>query len=298
LEITSARLRGSAAKRIATASGALFAIAIAAAPQQAVAGDIDCPTASEQGQKLRDQGKIIKARDMFLLCSRPTCPSVVRKDCAKWLPEVEEAVPTVVVAAHDYQGGDLATVTVTVDDQPFASTLDGKALPIDPGPHTFKYETQGSPAVTQTVIVRSGEKNRIIKVDFPPPPGKAKKPDEKKPDDRPPPPKDNSPPIGAYALGGVGVIALGSFAFFGITGKNDLNNLKSTCAPYCQSSALDDAKTKLLVADISLGVGVLALGGATVLFLTHGSGESKKETAVRVAPTPGGGAGALVTGTF
>jgi hypothetical protein len=222
----------------------------------------------------------------------------VRKDCAKWLPEVEEAVPTVVVAAHDYQGGDLAAVTVTVDDQPFATTLDGKALPIDPGPHTFKYQTQGAAPLTQTVIVRSGEKNRIIKVDFPPPPGKEPKP-EQKPVEKQPPPKDNGAPIGAYVLGGIGVVAIGGFAFFGVTGKNDLDNLKkSSCVPFCPTSQLDDVKTKLLVADISLGVGVLALGGATILFLTHGSGETKKETAIRVAPTPGGGAGALVTGTF
>jgi hypothetical protein len=285
-------------RRAISSSAAIFAIALACAPQNAVAADIDCPTASEQGQKLRDQGKIIKARDMFLLCSRPTCPSVVRKDCAKWLPEVEEAVPTVVVAAHDYQGADLATVTVTVDDAPFATTLDGKALPIDPGPHTFKYETQGSTPVTQTVIVRSGEKNRIVKVDFPPPAGKEPK-KETPPVEKPPPPQKEGVPVMTYVLGGIGVVALGSFAYFGITGKNDLSNLKSSpCAPYCPSSQLDDVKTKLLVADISLGVGVLALGGATIVYLTRGSGDAKKEAQVRIAPTPGGGAGAMVSGTF
>ena len=94
-------------------------------------------------------------------------------------------------------------------------------------------------------------------------------------------------------FGGVGVIGIGSFAFFGVTGKNDLNDLKSTCAPNCEPSKLDDAKTKLLIADISLGVGILALGGATILFLTSGGDNKAAKTGLTVSPLPGGGAASL-----
>jgi hypothetical protein len=263
---------------------------------------VDCPTASEQGQKLRDQGKLIRAREMFLLCSKPTCPGVVRKDCAKWLPELEEGIPTVVFSAQDGAGADLSAVSVTLDGAKVATTLDGKPVPMDPGPHTIVYETQGAPPLSQNVIVRAGEKNRIVKATLgaPPPP---KKDDSKPPPPPPPPPQQKSgAPIGAYILGGVGVVGVGGFVFLGVTGKNDLNDLKSTCAPNCAQSKLDDAKTKLLIGDISLGVGVLALGGATILFLTSGGDKPAKTSGPlhlvpSVSALPGGGA-ASVSGSF
>jgi hypothetical protein len=268
-------------------------------PRDVIAADVDCPTASEQGQKLRDQGKLIRAREMFLLCSKPTCPSVVRKDCAKWLPELDEGIPTVVFSAQDGSGGDLSAVAVTLDGTKVATTLDGKPVPMDPGPHTVIYETQGAPPLTQNVIIRAGEKNRIVKATLGAPPTKP----EPKPEPKPGPNPEPKPvqkagvPTMTYVLGGVGVIGVGSFAFFGITGKNDLSDLKSTCAPNCDPSKLDDAKTKLLIADISLGVGILALGGATILFLTSGSDNKAAKTGLTVSPLPGGGAASL-SGSF
>jgi hypothetical protein len=292
------------ARRALTACAAAVAISLLSVSPRVTAatnGEPDCPTASEQGQKLRDQGKIIRAREMFLVCARATCPSVVRKDCAKWLPEVEETLPTVVFEAHDGQGADVAAVKVSVDGDQVAASLDGKPVPVDPGQHVFKYETQGATPVTQTIVVRSGEKNRLLKVDFPPPPGQALTPKTPKitPDTASPRPAKSGPPVLAFVLGGVGVLAIGSFAFFGITGKSDLSDLKSSCAPYCDPGKLDDAKTKLLVADLSLGVGILALGGATIVFLTSGS-DKKTGTTVRVTPlaTGGGGFGGSLGGTF
>jgi hypothetical protein len=53
-----------------------------------------------------------------------------------------------------------------------------------------------------------------------------------------------------------------------------------------------------LVADISLGVGVLALGAATVVVLTSGSSKKKEAAyAVDVQPRPSG-AFATVSGSF
>lgn len=296
--------------RVGGSVGVVLVLAAVSLPNDVIAADVDCPTASEQGQKLRDQGKLIRAREMFLLCSKATCPSVVRKDCAKWLPELEESVPTIVFSAQDGSGNDLSAVAVTVDGAKVATVLDGKPVPIDPGPHTVIYDAPGAPPLTQNVIIRAGEKNRIVKATLGAPPAKPDPSPDPKPDPKPGSrpeqrPQKSGVPVLTYVLGGVGVIGIGSFAFFGVTGKSDLDNLKSTCAPSCDPAKLDDAKTKLVIADISLGVGVLALGGAAIVFLTSGGDNKPAKTGlgsginarIDATPLPGGGAASL-SGSF
>ena len=70
----------------------------------------------------------------------------------------------------------------------------------------------------------------------------------------------------SYGLAGLGAAALGSFAFFAITGKSDENDLHDSCSPNCPEDDVDAVRTKYLVADISLGVGIASLGAATWLF--------------------------------
>jgi hypothetical protein len=72
-----------------------------------------------------------------------------------------------------------------------------------------------------------------------------------------------------WALGGVGVAALASFAFFGITGKHDESNLRSTCAPACADSDVSAIHTKYVVADVSLAVSVASLGVAAYLYFSQ-----------------------------
>ena len=63
--------------------------------------------AAEKGQQLRNAGKLISARERFLVCQAPTCPAIVREDCTKWIGEVADALPTVVVSVHDERGLDV-----------------------------------------------------------------------------------------------------------------------------------------------------------------------------------------------
>jgi hypothetical protein len=94
----------------------------------------------------------------------------------------------------------------------------------------------------------------------------------------------------AIALAGVGVLGAAGFAYFGITAKSDLDNLRQTCAPNCAKSDLDAVKQKAAIADISLGVGVVALGAAAWVFFANG-GTSPAPTpaaVLDVRPTPGG----------
>jgi hypothetical protein len=70
-----------------------------------------------------------------------------------------------------------------------------------------------------------------------------------------------------WIFGGVGVLALGSFGYFGLSGKSLDNELERECAPRCSSDRVDHVRTQYIVADVSLGVGLVSLALATYFFL-------------------------------
>ena len=150
----------------------LLALAVALgsmlASFQASATDVQaCLAASEKGQRARGAGKLREARDSFLVCGGEGCPAIVRRDCAQWQGDIVNMLPGVVFGAKDKQGRDLFDVTVSMDGEMLVKKLDGKSVIIDPGPHTFKFEIPGQPPVTtERVLVKEGEKARVITVNF------------------------------------------------------------------------------------------------------------------------------------
>jgi len=62
----------------------------------------------------------------------------------------------------DAAGGSRTDVQVKVDGEPFASQLDGRALPIDPGMHDFSFIADGHVFATQRILIVQGQRNRFI----------------------------------------------------------------------------------------------------------------------------------------
>jgi hypothetical protein len=245
------------------AASLILAVCIVPSPARADDAMRACISASEEGQRLRDDRKMLEARAALLRCTDARCPGMIRKDCTGWLAEVNERLPLVVLAAHNRAGQDLAQVRVSMDGTLLAERLDGRALEVDPGTHTFRFEMGGAEAVEQTAIIGEGERHRVIRVEM----GTAVVPPPPPPPPREPPPPDQPHPgrhvpVGVYVAGGIGVAALASFAAFGISGQSERSDLQSTCAPTgtCTDDAVSRARTKLIVADVSLGVGVVAVG--------------------------------------
>ena len=275
---------------VATALGALAWPASARAADEVAA----CVKASEQAQSLKDEGKLKRARDQLLICARDVCPSVVKKDCVQGLAEVDGSMPSVVMSAKDARGRDLSAVKVSIDGVPLTDRLDGKPQPIDPGEHLFRFELAGSAPTEEKVVIRTGEKNRAVSIQFPlaegaPPAAETPAP---APTERP----AAKPPIAGYVIGGIGVVALGGFAIFGISGKNAVSDMRdgpTKCAPTCDQSRVDSARTKLVLADVSLGIGVVAIGVATYLILTNKAPETAPAAAMLpkfdFRALPGGG---------
>jgi len=215
-----------------------------------------CAAAGEQGQLLRIKGKFREARTKYMECVRDGCPSLVQKDCAQFLSELDAAMPSIVVAAHDSNGTDLTDVRVQVDSENFLDRLDGKAVPIDPGAHTFRFEAPGLPVVTKSFVVREGEKSRLILVTIEVP--GSKKVEVERPT-----------PTSVWIALGVGTVALGSFAYFGLAARRDFDDLRSSCGGNCASSDVDRVKRKALIADVSLGISAISFGLATFFYLAR-----------------------------
>src|SRR6185369_16103512 len=74
-------------------------------------------------------------------------------------------------------------------------------------------------------------------------------------------------PVMTYVMGGVGVVALGSFVYFRVRGVNDYNDYNATCSPTCAQDNVDAVRQKFLLSYVSLGVGVASVAGAGLIFL-------------------------------
>jgi len=251
-----------------------------------------CAQASEEAQQLRTDGHPREARERLLVCVRDVCPQVVRKDCTLWLAEVEAALPSVVINARDGQGHDLVNVRVTLDGKPFTDKVDGKSIAVNPGIHVFRYEADDAPPIEEKVVVREGEKNRELVVTFKTPgPAVAPVPEPPTPPGvvapSPAPAAHSGPPALTYVLAGVAVVAAGGYAYLGIQGKNDVDNLRSTCAPACSQSQKDSASQQLLGANISFGVGVASLAAAAIVWIASpGKAAPSTTSATTASRTP------------
>jgi hypothetical protein len=257
-------------------------VASALASSRASADVQACLGASEKGQRARTAGKLREAREQFLLCSSDGCPAMVRRDCAQWQGEVLATLPSIVLGAKDRAGRDLFDVTVSVDGEPLVKKLDGKSLPIDPGPHTFKFEMTGAPPVVERALVKEGEKTRVIAVTFaiggaasettaPPPAGGEAT-------DKPAPTRERSHTVFPWIVVGLGVATIGAGVVVILTSPSlpdGCNQTTKTCTRITGEDASAFAKRQETAGRSEtqptegLIVGAIGLGVAGVGLLWH-----------------------------
>ena len=216
------------------------------------------------------------------MCAREACPSLVQKDCIRWLSEVEAEQPTVIVVATDEEGNETLAVRVLLDGTPLVDKLDGSPLAIDPGEHVLRFE-RPSGSREERIVLHDAEKSRRVKVTFAAPKKEV------------PEPAAASIRTSTWVFGAIGVAALGSFAYFGLSGRAKESSLATSCAPRCGDDAIAPVRRNYLIADISLGVSVASLAIATVLVLTNKSPEPTPRTAVDLRALPGGAFVGLAT---
>ncbi len=285
-----------------------FSVATSLCAQADEAEKQACVTSYTDGQRARKAGHLLKARAHFVQCAQRTCPAMIADDCGGWLSDLDDSLPSVVFRVRDEDGVDRADAAIFVDGVALDAEAAGLAVPMDPGPHHLRFE-RGGASVELDVVVREGEKRRPIEVALvaptaaptPPPLSETKGPPpatSAAPSAAPPPspistrPSTSPPtspdetssetPVLAYAVLGLGAVAAGTSAVLGVGAKSDLDDLRNTCAPNCAQGDVDAVHNRMLVADVSLGVGIAALLVGGYLWLSEPSSNEKASISSRL----------------
>lgn len=216
----------------------------------------DCIAASESADPLRKAGKLLATRKLLLACTAKECPSVIREDCTMQLVALDAALPSIVFTGKGPAGEDLAEVRVSMDGTPLLTRLDGNAVSLDPGEHTFVFETNGYPPITRKLLVAQGVRSRSETITF----------GEK--------PRDARLVVAANASATVRVdgqvVSTGTWDGHVTPGSHEIRVTQQGMVPSRQTVALKDGETKTLAVtlDPEKRSGVLPwviIGGAVLL---------------------------------
>lgn len=249
-----------------------------AAPEAAAASGVEqCVAAHADVQKLRKNHRLLEAGRALKGCARSECPAPVLRDCVAWVDELERATPSVVFNVTS-GGEQVAGSRVLVDGQRVELSSSGAPLRLDPGKHTYRVEHDGYRPVAKELILFEGQRFQQVNVALEPlvvpqvPQAQAIITESYRP-----------VPALTYVLAGVGVAGAASFAVWGLMGRSEQDHLEQTCRPKCTDSDLATVRTRYLIADISLGVGVAAFAGAALTYLLRPTEE--RPVAVSVEPS-------------
>ena len=259
-----------------------------AAPSKAA-----CLSAYEETQTSRSAGKLGRAREQAIVCAAAQCPKAISTECTAWLGEIDKALPSVVFAVKAPSGEELFDVTVTMDGAPLASSIDTRAVPVDPGKHSFSFRSKEHGEATAQVTVREGEKNVLVEAAFAKPeaPGTGPEPDAV-PEGAGAEASGGGPGPAFWVLGAVGIAGVGvgvTFEALGLVKQGELEE----CKPRCPAEEVDAMTTNFIVGDVSLAAGIVSLAAATLVGLLDSGGEEPKRAARVVpllAPLPRGSA--------
>jgi hypothetical protein len=266
-----------------------------------------CMAARDQSAAFRKEAKLTAEREQLLVCAAKTCPAEVRRECDKRTAELADEIPTITLGAKDTAGGNLVAVRVSLDGVFLLDKLDGKATPVDPGDHVFRFEAAGLPALEKHFTLQAGEKDRHESVTLAP----ATLPvivttgggtDRAEP--QPKPSEGSTARTVGYIVGavGIGAVVLGIYEQATALGRStDSNTAAASSDPNVQATAKpihDQAVQAQTYAIVSGVVGVGAIGTALYLILTaHPSkpaATAVQKASLRATPLLGPGVEGLV----
>jgi len=264
-----------------------------AEPEPAPPAAEACERHHEEGQRLQRAGELIDAAHELRRCLHPACAPLLRSDCGQWLEQVTRALPTIVFGVETTEG-DLVDVSVYHGDERLVDRLDGTPVEVDPGVYVLRFVRAGATLAERRVVVRMGDRNRLIKVRLPSPERRdASHPERAAPS--PPAPTPPAPsPLGdpgassppdllTYSLYGAAGLAAIAGTIFAIDGYRDLQDGEAACSPLCDDRRSDDIREKFLIAD-----GLFVLAGLTATWATirvlSAPSESVKKVELSVTP--------------
>jgi hypothetical protein len=266
-----------------------------------------CMVAYKSAQEKEQAGHLREARDLLASCARGVCGHALKQQCTSRFVALDSAdIPSILPAVTDETGAPRLDVQVRMDGELLASRLDGQALSVDPGMHEFSFTTEGGLSATEKVLIVQGQLDRPLTVSLRGTDKATEKgaatPGKDVPGETPPAPGEATAPSAVapvlpeekssesrrsalpYVIGGAALAAGETAALVVYLGKGDTSHLAADVA-----------------VGASIGVGAVALGVATWLFLSNHPREEKAPPRAAykldVHPTPSG-AFASVSGAF
>jgi len=232
----------------------------------------ECLAASDASLKSGNEHQLRAERTELLICSSSSCPSEIRKECMRRVDEVSASIPTIVFEVKDPGGIDLSDVKVTMDGEVLAERLDGTALAIDPGLHTFVFEAPNQPSVSKQLVIREAEKDRKESIQL----GVAA---EGAGAQQPVAPAASSSgggmpaqKVAAIVALGIGVAGVATGSVFGVMAMQKKDDAEKLCPAECAdkkgTDAWSDAKQAGTFSTIGFIVGGVGLAGAALLWFT------------------------------
>lgn len=317
---------------------ALVASVFGARPAHADPTKDQCVEADTRAQAFRRDGQLSAAREQLRTCMAQSCPALVRDDCSERFDELERVQPTIVFDVTDGNGRDVTAVRIKIDGQPWVDHVDGTALAVNPGSHTFTFEIEGQAPVVKPLVLREGEKARHERVVIGP--SSATTPAPAPAPNTPPqalvpaptaptsslsappaatsveapatPGAENEPaargPMRALGFAGIGIgaagIGIGGVA--GLLAFADWASAKSKCtASSCSSSSRSDAESDRSTAQTAATVSTVGFVAGGVLLATGivlvvaAPRSGAPEHGLGIVPVIGsGGAGLQIQGGF
>ncbi len=243
-----------------------------------------CSAAYERSQTERQAGHYVAATAAALECSQLQCNTAIVRECVRMYESLEKDTPTLVFSARKAEGGELVDVRVEMDGKVAAEQITGRPFAVDPGPHefVFSHPERGRQRVSQTA--RVGDHARVLEVTFVDPRAKpAPLLPPVTPDPAPRAKRSSGIPVMTYVLGGVGVVAAGSFFYFRTRGVDAYNEYNTTCSPRCNPGDVDAVRRDFMVSYVSIGVGTAALAGAALIWVLAPSRDSGSDVQASIA---------------
>jgi|SRR5882724_3555006 len=244
-----------------------------------------CSAAYTLGQEERLAGHLYSAQTQFQLCADPSCPAAIVSDCDRWTREVALDLPTVLIETTDAAGQPVPGLKVTADGVTVSQSELAKPLVLDAGQHVLRFEAAGYEPLEIVPSLRARDQEvpisavlrPIVLVSKPPPPKTAPRPEQA--------PRSSRPfPVTALTFASVGLVTLSTSIFFGASAKSQYDDLKTSCAPRCESSQAYAVHTKAVVSDVALATSLVAFGAAAYFYFSA-EPEKAGATALGVEPT-------------
>ena len=299
--------------RLAPVGLATFVCVTLAAPEPSAKAEDDpvmqCVSASNKGLDLRKQGKLGEARQVLASCAVPSCGAEISAVCQRRVTEINAVMPSIVFLPKDGAGKDMLDVKMTVDARGSGVVLDGRPVPLDPGPHSFKFEVHGFAPVMRSLIVAEGTKDRLEIVEMAPPEAKRRTalggtvPDASAT-------SGSGQKTAGYWVVGAGVAVLAAGSVFGLMAASSQSTQNSDCPSQTNCPNYDkavdahnDAATFGTVSTIAFAVGGVAFATGMVLVLTAQAPKWQTGSSairdVRIAPSASPDtAGLVLSGVF